>query len=74
MAVKPSQRTEMSAVYSTYRDVSGVLTPGAAKLVLLVAPLPAVFAAMGLGLFSAMLIASRLHYRLGIKRTEFNRI
>ena len=27
MAVKPSERTEMSAVYSSFRDVSGILTP-----------------------------------------------
>lgn len=72
MAVKPSQRTEMSAVYSTYRDVSGVITPGVAKLVLLFAPLPTVFAVMGVGLFSAMLVASRLHYRLGIRKAQFD--
>jgi MFS transporter, ACDE family, multidrug resistance protein len=29
MAVKPSERTEMAAVYSSFRDVSGILTPGA---------------------------------------------
>ena len=34
MAVKPSERTEMAAVYSSFRDVSGILTPGAAWLVL----------------------------------------
>ena len=38
MAVKPSERTEMAAVYSSFRDVSGILTPGVAWLVLLVAP------------------------------------
>jgi MFS transporter, ACDE family, multidrug resistance protein len=27
MSVKPSQRTEMSAVYSSFRDVSGILSP-----------------------------------------------
>ena len=40
MAVTPSERTEMSAVYASFRDVSGILTPGAAWAVLLVAPLP----------------------------------
>ncbi|MFE3836664.1 hypothetical protein [Pseudogemmobacter sonorensis] len=40
MSVKPSERTEMSAVYSSFRDVSGIMTPGAAWLVLFVAPLP----------------------------------
>ena len=68
MAVKPSERTEMSAVYSSFRDVSGILTPGAAWLVLLVAPLPGVFAAAGLGLGAAWLISGRLHPRLGAPR------
>ncbi len=65
MAVKPSERTEMSAVYSSFRDVSGILTPGAAYLVLLVAPLPGIFAAVGLGLGAAWAIAGQLHPRLG---------
>ena len=65
MAVKPSERTEMSAVYSSYRDVSGILTPGVAWLVLAVAPLAGVFAATGGGLLVAWAIAGRLHPRLG---------
>lgn len=68
MAVKPSERTEMSAVYSSFRDVSGILTPGAAWAVLLVAPLPGIFAAAGLGLGLAWLVAGRLHPRLGTPR------
>ncbi|NQW10569.1 MAG: MFS transporter [Alphaproteobacteria bacterium] len=65
MAVKPSERTEMSAIYSSYRDVSGIVTPGIAWLVLLVAPLAGVFAAAGGGLLVAWAIAGRLHPRLG---------
>ncbi len=68
MAVKPSERTEMSAVYSSFRDVSGILTPGAAWLVLFVAPLPGVFAAAGLAMGFAYLVAGRLHPRLGAAR------
>jgi MFS family permease len=68
MAVKPSERTEMSAVYATYRDVSGVLTPGVARLVLAVAPLPAVFAATAFGLICALALSARLHPRLGLRR------
>ncbi|MCP5368307.1 MAG: MFS transporter [Hyphomicrobiales bacterium] len=67
MAVKPSERTEMSAVYSTFRDVSGILSPGAAWLVMLVMPVSAVFAAAGAGLFAAWAIAGRLHPRLGVR-------
>jgi MFS transporter, ACDE family, multidrug resistance protein len=68
MAVKPSERTEMSAVYSSFRDVSGIMTPGFAWLVLLVAPLPGIFAATGAGLLGAYAVAGRLHPRLGAPR------
>ncbi len=68
MAVKPSERTEMSAVYSSFRDVSGILTPGVAALILLVAPLSTVFGAVGLGLLSMWALAGRLHPQLGVPR------
>jgi len=68
LAVKPSERTEMSAIYSSFRDVSGILTPGAAWLVLLVAPLSGVFVAGGLALLVAWAIAAGLHPRLGRAR------
>ena len=68
MSVKPSERTEMSAVYSSFRDVSGILTPGAAWLVLWVAPLPGIFIAAGVGLLASWAVAGRLHPRLGILR------
>ncbi|NCO85240.1 MAG: MFS transporter [Rhodobacterales bacterium] len=68
MAVKPSERTEMAAVYSSFRDVSGILTPGAAWLVLLVSPVAGVFAACGAGMWLAWAIAGRLHPRLGVPR------
>jgi hypothetical protein len=68
MAVKPSERTEMSAVYSSFRDVSGIVTPGVAYLVLLVAPLPAIFAACAAGMGLAWATAGRLHPRLGAAR------
>jgi MFS transporter, ACDE family, multidrug resistance protein len=68
MAVKPSERTEMSAVYSSFRDVSGIVTPGVAYLVLLVAPLPAIFAACAVGMGFAWTVAGRLHPRLGEAR------
>jgi ACDE family multidrug resistance protein len=68
MAVRPSERTEMSAVYSTYRDVSGVITPGAASLLLIVAPLQAMFSLAAVSLFSCAYLATKLHPRLGEKR------
>jgi MFS transporter, ACDE family, multidrug resistance protein len=68
MAVKPSERTEMSAVYSSFRDVSGILTPGAAALLLLFAPLPTIFGAVGFGLLAMWAVAGRLHPQLGVPR------
>jgi ACDE family multidrug resistance protein len=68
MAVKPSERTEMSAVYSSFRDVSGIVTPGLAYLVLLVSPVGGVFAATGVLMWGAWAIAGSLHPRLGQKR------
>lgn len=70
MAVKPSERTEMSAVYSSFRDVSGILTPAAAWVVLVPfgAPLAAFFAVTGAGMLGAYAVASRLHPRLGTVR------
>lgn len=68
LAVKPSERTEMAAVYSTFRDVSGILSPGLAWAVLLVAPLPWLFAAMGGLLAGCWAAAGVLHPRLGAAR------
>lgn len=68
MAVKPSERTEMATVYSSFRDISGIVTPAVAGLVLLVSPVAGVFAASGIGMFAAWAIAGKLHPRLGQPR------
>ncbi len=68
MSVKPSERTEMSAVYSSFRDVSSILTPGAAWLVLAVAPTAAIFAVCGAGMALGWAVAGRMHPRLGVLR------
>ncbi|MEJ6500864.1 MAG: MFS transporter [Rhodobacterales bacterium] len=68
MAVHPSERTEMSAIYASYRDVSGILTPGFAWIVLLFAPLAGVFVAGGLGLGIGWYLSRRVHPRLGAAR------
>jgi len=68
MSVKPSERAEMAAVYSSFRDVSGIVTPAVAWAVLSVAPLSAVFAAAGAGFVAAYAMAGRVHPRLGLPR------
>jgi hypothetical protein len=73
LAVKPSERTEMAAVYSSFRDVSAIITPGLAWAVLLVAPLPALFAATGALLGGCWLLAGTLPRRLGTPRPSHGR-
>ena len=68
MSVKPSERTEMSAVYSSFRDVSSIVTPGMAWAVLYVAPTAAIFAATAALMGGAWTIAGTLHPRLGTLR------
>ena len=66
MSVKPSERTEMSAVYSSFRDVSGILSPGLAWLVLQFTDVSGVFAAGGCALLLAWAVAGHLHPQLGV--------
>ena len=66
MSVKPSERTEMSAVYSSFRDVSGIVSPAIAWLVLQFAPLVGVFAVGALILLGAWWLAGQLHPALGV--------
>jgi len=68
LAVRPSERTEMSAIYASYRDVSGILTPATAWLVLLAAPISGIFIAGGGALVGAWFLSGKLHPRLGQAR------
>jgi predicted MFS family arabinose efflux permease len=68
MAVKPSERTEMAAVYASFRDVSGIVTPAVGTALLLLGPIASVFAAAGGGMLAAWAIAGRLHPGLGARR------
>ena len=66
MSVKPSERTEMSAVYSSFRDVSGIVSPAVAWLVLQFSPVVGVFAVGAFILLGAWALAGRLHPELGV--------
>jgi predicted MFS family arabinose efflux permease len=66
MSVKPSERIEMSAVYSSFRDVSGILSPALAWAVLHVTGVSGVFAAGGAALLLAWWVAGQLHPQLGV--------
>jgi len=73
MAVKPSERTEMSAVYSSFRDASGIVSPGIAWLVLQFFPVVGVFSVAGMALLAAWLVAGKLHPDLGVPGAERQR-
>lgn len=60
----------MSAVYSSFRDISGIVTPGVAWLVLLMTPISGIFIAAGVSLLGAYSLASKLHPRLGESRLQ----
>ena len=66
MSVKPSERTEMSAVYSSFRDVSGILSPALAWAVLQFTTVSGVFAAGGCALLLGWALAGQLHPQLGV--------
>lgn len=70
MSVHPYERTEMSAVYSSFRDVSGILTPGIAWVLLIFIPFKGIFAAMAIGHWIAFLIADTLPQKLGRPRNK----
>ncbi|QFT57816.1 Major Facilitator Superfamily protein [Sulfitobacter sp. THAF37] len=71
MAVKPSERTEMSAVYASYRDASGIVTPAVAGVILIAMPIAGLFAVCGAGMLWAAWLARGLHPRLGQARSQF---
>ena len=50
-AVHPHERSEMTTVFTTYRDASQLAPPGVFALLLTAFKLPVVFAAAGLGMF-----------------------
>jgi len=74
MSVKPSQRTEMSAVYSSFRDVSGIISPALAWVVLQYLPVAGVFAMGGACLLAAWFVAYHLHPQLGVPGAQRRRL
>jgi MFS family permease len=66
MSVKPSQRAEMSAVYSSFRDFSGIVSPALAWMVLQFTPVAGVFAMGGLCLLAGWVVAGYLHPQMGV--------
>jgi hypothetical protein len=62
--VKAHERTEMTMIFSTWRETSNLLTPLLAMLVLLVAPIETFYLLLALMLLGASVAASFLPRRL----------
>ena len=62
--VKPRERTEMTMIFSTWREASQLLTPLLVSLVLLLAPFEVFYLVLALMLFSASITATFLPRRL----------
>ncbi len=65
LLVRRGERTEMTTVYSTYRDCGEICAPAFFSVVLLFAALPAVFAASGALMLALSLLSRTVHPRLG---------
>jgi MFS family permease len=62
--VNPKQRTEMTTVYSTWREFSFALTPGFASIFLIFLNVQSLFLVMGIVLFSAGLFSKKMPGRV----------
>lgn len=65
LLVRRGERTEMTTVYSTYRDCGEICAPAFFSVLLLFAALPAVFAATGVLMLGLSLLSRTVHPRLG---------
>ena len=65
LLVRRGERTEMTTVYSTYRDFGEICAPALFTVLLTFAALPAVFAATGVLMLGLSLLSRTVHPRLG---------
>ena len=65
LLVRRGERTEMTTVYSTYRDFGEICAPALFTILLTFAALPAVFVATGALMLGLSLLSRTVHPRLG---------
>jgi len=65
LAVRRHERAEMTAVYSTYRDIGEIAAPGFFAIVLKFFALPVVFVVTGAAMVGLASLSRRIHPRLG---------
>lgn len=70
LAVRRHERAEMTAVYSTYRDVGEISAPGVFALLLKFFALPVVFAVTGALMIGLAALSRGVHPRLGRARPQ----
>ena len=70
LLVRRGERTEMTTVYSTYRDCGEICAPAFFSVLLVFAALPAVFAATGVLMLGLSLLSRTVHPRLGRSHPE----
>lgn len=70
LAVKPNERSEMTSVYATYRDMAEIVPPGLFALVLRSFDLAAVFLLGGVAMLGLSRLSMALHPRLGRDRAH----
>lgn len=68
VAVRPSERAEMTSVYTTYRDTSELVPPGVFSVLLRFYDLTAVFLVMGGLMFAVAGLTRKVHPRIGKDR------
>ncbi len=68
LAVRPGQRAEMTAVYSTYRDAAELGPPGLFSALLAVFELSVVFIGGGIVMAALAILSRSTHPRLGMPR------
>ena len=72
-AVRPHERSEMTTVYATYRDISRVASLGVYTLLLSIFPFTGIFIAGGGAMILLSLCARKLPRRLGIPKKDRER-
>lgn len=72
LAVKPGERSDMTSVYATYRDVAEIAAPGAFSIILRSFDLAAVYLVTGITMLGLAKLTMVVHPRLGLDR-EYDR-
>lgn len=68
LAVKPGERSEMTSVYATYRDVAEIASPGVFSVLLRSFDLAAVYLVTGITMLGLARLTMVVHPRLGMDR------